>query len=152
MTHSHQRGFTLIELLVVLAIIGILSTMVVAAVGRAKSSANDARRMGDINALQRAVELAYLDVRDYRIVLGDGCDTAGDRVKQCDGTVVAMLPGITTVDDAFGTQGCTTIAAGCDYSIIEPPTATHYRIGFYLEGGLANLAEGAHFLSEDGIQ
>lgn len=58
-----QRGFTLIELLVVIAIIGILATVIMASLGSARDSAQDARRASDLRQLQRAFELFANDNR-----------------------------------------------------------------------------------------
>jgi prepilin-type N-terminal cleavage/methylation domain-containing protein len=54
----HKRsGFTLIELLVVISIIGLLSSVVLAALSTARKKARDARRMADIKSIQLALEL-----------------------------------------------------------------------------------------------
>jgi len=50
-------GFTLIELLVVIAIIGILSTIAVVSMVRARASAKEAKAKGDIDAIRTAVSL-----------------------------------------------------------------------------------------------
>jgi len=70
-----RKGFTLIELLVVVAIIGLLSTLAVTALGGARKKARDSRRLSDVKQLQTALELYYTDNTDYptgaNINLGD---------------------------------------------------------------------------------
>jgi type IV pilus assembly protein PilA len=55
-----NKGFTLIELLVVVAIIGLLSSVVLASLNTARMKAEDARRIGDLRGLQLAIEF-YID-------------------------------------------------------------------------------------------
>ena len=55
--HMHKRGFTLIELLVVIAIIGILASIVIASLDIARTKSRDARRLADINSIQKALSL-----------------------------------------------------------------------------------------------
>lgn len=55
----NQRGFTLIELLVVVAIIGLLSSVVLASLNTARQKGRDARRIADLKQLQVALELYY---------------------------------------------------------------------------------------------
>ncbi len=59
MKRNHKKAFTLIELLVVIAIIGILSSVVLAAVNTARIRSRDARRLEDIKSIQVALELHY---------------------------------------------------------------------------------------------
>ena len=54
---KNGAGFTLIELLVVIAIIGFLAAIVLVSTSTARGRSRDARRMGDMQALQTAVEL-----------------------------------------------------------------------------------------------
>ena len=56
---SDSKGFTLIELLVVVAIIGILSSIVLASLNNARKKGRDARRIADVKQLQLALELYY---------------------------------------------------------------------------------------------
>ncbi|MEK7643661.1 MAG: type II secretion system protein [Patescibacteria group bacterium] len=51
-----KGGFTLIELLVVLAIIGILSSYVLAALREARVKSRDARRLSDVKQFRTALE------------------------------------------------------------------------------------------------
>lgn len=66
--HRHDNeGFTLIELLVVVDIIGILSTIAVSSLSMARKKALDARKLSDLNRIQKAFEAFYLDHGYYPI-------------------------------------------------------------------------------------
>ena len=57
--YQKSSGFTLIELLVVVAIIGLLSSIVLASLNSARSKARDAYRISSIRQVQTALELYY---------------------------------------------------------------------------------------------
>lgn len=55
-----KKGFTLIELLVVIAIIGILSSVVVVSLNSSRAKARDAKRIADMDGIQKAL-IMYFD-------------------------------------------------------------------------------------------
>lgn len=71
-----KRGFTLIELLVVLAVIGLLSTLAIVAVGSANRKARDAKRLADLTRIQAHLDLFFTEQNSYpsgrNILLGTG--------------------------------------------------------------------------------
>jgi len=57
----------LIELLVVIAIIGMLAAIVLVSLNSTRSKARDARRISDLQQLQKAIELYYDNTGHYPI-------------------------------------------------------------------------------------
>lgn len=62
-----SNGFTLIELLVVIAIIGLLASVVIASLGRARVKGRDTRRVQDMRTIQTAIEMYASDNNHYPI-------------------------------------------------------------------------------------
>ena len=60
-----NKGFTLIELLLVLAIIGVLTSFLLANLIGAKARARDAQRKSDLRQIQAAMEMYRADKGNY---------------------------------------------------------------------------------------
>lgn len=63
--HNTSDGFTLIELLVVVAIIGILSSVILASLNNARARARDAKRKEDVLQLRTALAGYFADNGSY---------------------------------------------------------------------------------------
>ena len=72
------KGFTLIELLLVILILALITTLVMASFKDAKKKGNDARRISDLEAICKALELYYNDYNHYPYV---GCSYSGQSVS-----------------------------------------------------------------------
>jgi len=64
-TSSNPEGFTLIELLVVIAIIAVLAVIGIALFSSVQSRARDSKRVQDITAMSKAMEVNYVAGSGY---------------------------------------------------------------------------------------
>ena len=133
-----KKGFTLIELLVVIAIIGILATIVLVAVGGARTQARAAKTTGDMNQIMMAMELYYAENTAYYAAVGD-CGTDTNLAASVGGALCygngALKPHIASIPTPAGSYAytATALAAG-GYKI----TATGFAAGegdFVCENG-----------------
>jgi len=68
--NTTNRGFTLIELLIVIAIIGLLSSVVLASLNDARAKSRDVSRKATLRSLQSALELYYSSNGAYPVTPG----------------------------------------------------------------------------------
>ncbi len=61
----YKKGFTLVEMLIVIAIIAILASVALVSVRGVRSSANDTKRISDLNKLQQQLEVYYTKNGNY---------------------------------------------------------------------------------------
>ena len=110
MTQTQRKGFTLIELLMIIAIIGILSAVLLAALNDSRDSSKDASARADLNGARSQAELYFnTNGNSYTGLCGAANNAAG--VKPLGGsqgqyTLAARAIG-TSTNVAIGTNGAT---------------------------------------------
>lgn len=90
---KNLKGFTLIELLIVIAIIGVLSTLLMANFVGVRQRARDAQRKSDLRQIQSALELYRADQGVYPISgssNGNFPSACGAAFKSTDGNITYM--------------------------------------------------------------
>ncbi len=141
-----QAGFTLIELLVVISIIGLLSTLAIVALNNARMKSRDAKRIGDIQQIQTALELYYNDENGYPAT---AVVTKGNKIQNSGGSIIYMSavpanPGPKT------DNGCPD--AEYTYAAIGSGVYTSYTLTFCLGAKTGVIEAGIHTASPAGVK
>jgi prepilin-type N-terminal cleavage/methylation domain-containing protein len=148
-----QNGFTLVELLVVVAIIGLLSTLAVVSLNGIRERARDTKRISDIDAFQKSMELLRTDKGAYNLC---GCEST-KVLSACAGKALeTYLPTLKNLNDPLWTKACadaaTCKAGTCNYTLAVTMTDS-YIAYFNLEKGVANYTEGGCYkVTEKGVE
>ncbi|NTU46942.1 type II secretion system protein [Candidatus Roizmanbacteria bacterium] len=127
---KRKNGFTLLEMLVVIGIIAVLIGMGAVAYSAAQKKARDAKRKGDLHAIQSAME-QYYSLCGFTYPTGNG-DLTGSLICGSTGQVFITYP-----YNPLGTNSRYKISNATDGSsyLICPP--------------VANTTTGSFFESED---
>lgn len=129
------RGFTLIELLVVIAIIGILSSVVLASLNTARFKGNDAKRLSDMQEVQKALEF-YYDANGaypntssgwYGTCSNFGSKTTSGATGWVPNLAPTYMPILPTDPQPIGSSGCYLYRSnGTDYMLLVYQTVQSY--------------------------
>lgn len=148
--HRSQIGFTLIELLVVVAIIGLLLSVIMVALGNARLKARDARRLSDMQQIKSGMDVYYSLGSGYPdTVSWNTAQTSGGQLA-CSETNVLKVPQdpLNIGNPAFVytyTQGGNS-STGCGGSVYS-----NYKVEFQTEGPTSLGAPTTYYLSPSGI-
>lgn len=136
-----NKGFTLIELLVVIAIIGILASLVLVALGNARSKASDARIKSNISQFRTLAEQVYDNGNSSYATVGACFNSdAGAVAANCLGSETSVL---SLRDDTDTAGGAITAASDATDYCVESVLASSDALFFCADGtGIAqtNLA------------
>ncbi|MBI4155691.1 MAG: prepilin-type N-terminal cleavage/methylation domain-containing protein [Candidatus Zambryskibacteria bacterium] len=135
LSKDSQNGFTLIELLVVVAIIGILSSVVLASLNSARAKARDAKRASDVHQLKTALEFYYNDNGFYPSIVenNSGVDVAQLQIVGSLAPYLKQVP-----DDPLGASQAWQYVRG-------PAGNNSYGLWIYYEKTSARCGSGVNF-------
>jgi prepilin-type N-terminal cleavage/methylation domain-containing protein len=133
MSTNSKKGFTLIELLVVIAIIGLLSSVVLAALNTARAKGRDAVRQTELTQIQTAVELYATDHNNTYPLGCQGAAWSGANASVFGNCPTNYITGLTPTYigslplDPLGSTGVSPVG----YGYIYFSNGTDYKIMSY---------------------
>lgn len=147
---TKSRGFTLIELLVVIAIIGILTGIVLASLGNARSKGRDAKRVSELHQMLNAIQQSELT--NPGAGFAGTCLTSGnDFARNC-----TLLANFNDPSAASATKCSRVSSAPCQYVIYLAHggslTTQNFQICTYLESGAGSFSAGIISMNSDNLR
>ncbi len=150
-----RRGFTLIELLVAISIVAILAVIGLVAYNTVFGRARDARRIQEIDAVQKAMEKKYSPVSGYLVLAGTDFASVtipldpNTGIAKCGGGVL-MCKYCATISGADTFTGVLNLAAAgtTDYcgnanfgvlGAVNPMAGKFYTVCATLETPIGNI-------------
>lgn len=130
---NKMKGYSLVELLVVIAVIGVLATMVLVALGSARVGARDTKRVNDLKQLQVALDSYHLKKGSFP------CKGLSLNDQLIDGNVTHCLESFLVpkyisnipFDPIYGQDGSKTY--GSDYQYISNTGVDNYLLRVNME-------------------
>lgn len=145
---QNQKGFTLIELLVVIAIIGLLASVVLLALGSARSKSRDAKRLADARQIVSALELYYNDAGGYPSTPASITSASNPGATQ----YLGAWPTVPTPQDGGCAAASNTYTYSASGSVIANGSYPSYVLTFCLGATTGGIGTGVRTASPSGIQ
>ena len=133
---KRTAGFSMMELIIVLLILVTIAGIALPRFGTATERANDTRRITDLNSVQKALEMYFVDNGTYPVVSGwsgDAPNYGGHGYSTADPYIPGLVPEYMEMlprdpDRAFpdGSKGYLYRSDGSDYKFIAHQTPTSY--------------------------
>ncbi len=146
--NNKQKGFTLIELLVVIAIIGMLASVLIAALSNARVKARDSRRLADAQQIRSALDLYNSQGGGYP----DNSVWIPGTLISCNGAQlfrvpIDPLPGFNYTYKSTGTVGtatnCGTVWSGYAFGFQTEADTSFGAAGQYCMRPVEGITSGA---------
>jgi uncharacterized protein (TIGR02145 family) len=128
--------------LVVIAIIGLLATLSIISLSRARANSRDTQRLASVKQIQTALELYFDNVGSYPATL-----TAGSAILSTTSAVTTTYMTVVPTAPTPADGSCTATNNAFVYS----STGSGYIITFCIGSSVATLAAGSKAASQDGI-